>query len=134
MLKAITILTVAAPLRFRVADGDATFINPFGDGMSVVDNDEDTRSSWVNLEAGTRLGFVGGSEKTNTFFFVLEGQDDRGRQSLGFGTGIVVRQMSMDKILASTFEELTDEQVVEEVGEVVELPTGFGTLDDVLAA
>ena len=103
MAQITDILTVATPVRFRAASGEATFYDPFND--CLADNSErteddgqgGTKGTWMTLDPGAQIGVVAGYG--TTFFLVVNETGDGLKSENSYG--LVVRDLSMKKILKS---------------------------------
>ena len=105
------VLTLSTDVRFRAAQGDAIFFNPFRGEM--VDNGmhaSEGKGSWVTLDAGTQVSIVGAYPEADTFMLIVDetGQGMDHENSYG----MVVRGLSMEKILTEAFEAEVAAEVV----------------------
>tara|TARA_Y100000310_G_scaffold280944_1_gene301042 strand:- start:2 stop:337 length:336 start_codon:yes stop_codon:yes gene_type:complete len=97
-------LTLSDSVRFRAAQGEAVFFNPFTREMVANDmHASDGKGSWVTLDEGTQFAIVGAYTKGSTYFLIV---DETG-QGLDHENsyGLVVRDLSMQNLLEMAFEE-----------------------------
>lgn len=114
------ILTVATSVRFRAAQGEASFYNPFtaqpadNSTHASVTADGKAKGSWVTLDAGTEYSVVAAYGKGSTYCLVVN-EEGTGLTDPDETYGLVVREDSMAKLLDASCVVL--EEDVEVVAE-----------------
>ena len=97
------VLTIHTSVRFRAGQGQAMFYDPFNECFvdngehASVDEDGVAKGSWVTLEPGAQVSVVMAYGKGSTFCLIAN--DDEGTLVSENSYGLVVREMSMKKIL-----------------------------------
>ena len=105
---AFTTLTLTTNVRFRSASGEARFFDPIN--MCIADNTEcstEGKGTWVTLSAGTEVMLVGSYTKADTYFLIVN-EVGAVAQPSADTYGLVVRELSMQKILEKAAVEVVD--------------------------
>jgi hypothetical protein len=106
------VLTLFASVRFRAGQGEAAFYDPFNrcfadNGRHAgMDEGGKPKGSWVTLEAGTELAVVAAYGKGSTYCLVVNEYGDGLKSEDAYG--LVVRELSMQKILAVACTDAED--------------------------
>lgn len=103
-------LTVFAPTRFRAASGEGVFFDPINSCMrdnsekTEDDGQGGTKGTWMTLEQGAEVMVVGAY---GTTFFLIVNEHGTGLKSAET-YGLVVRDLSMKKILANVLIDVAE--------------------------
>jgi hypothetical protein len=102
-------LVISDSVRFRVGKGEASFFDPIN---SCFQTNETYSNMWVTLHAGDEIVVVGAYEKGTTYFLLC---NEHGTGLCAKETfGMVVRQLSMEKILRNVLVSANSEGAVDE--------------------
>ena len=105
---AFTTLTLTDAVRFRSASGEARFFDPVN--MCITDNTEcstDGKGTWVTLPAGAEVMLVASYTKADTYMLIVN-EVGAVAQPSDDTYGLVVRELSMQKILEKAAVEVVD--------------------------
>ena len=105
---AFTTLTLTSNVRFRSASGEARFFDPIN--MCIADNTEcstDGKGTWVTLTTGTEVMLVGSYTKADTYFLIVN-EVGAVAQPSADTYGLVVRELSFQKILAKAAMDVVE--------------------------
>jgi len=97
------VLVLKQDVRIRAGQGTAVFYDPINEAF--VDNgvhtesteDGGSKGTWVHLDEGTQLMVVMAYEKGSTYGLIVNEREDSLKDDRTYG--MVVRQLSMEKIL-----------------------------------